>query len=257
MIRLQEEVESTCSKLDNAVKLAAATRQNADSLKKELDQLKKRLKEEEKEKAESEAQRKVKEGLPRQSTLDLLGILNALTLNLLSLTSLFFNFRLSSAGAADIPAGPGGKLHDNSSADALSMAIESSDLVHALLQKNKVVMLRLHAMIFPKADQEKSLEQLTDAFAVDTEATIELFKRTSRTYDALLASQLMMGYGFKANMEMMTKELPKDQDGQAIDLSLFKASAQKCALQLLGLVSANKSSTRKAGPSLSTQTQAP
>jgi hypothetical protein len=66
-----------------------------------------------------------------------------------------------------------------------------------------------------------------------------------------------MGYGFKADMEMMTKELPKDRDGQAIDLSLYKASARKCALQLLGLVSANKSSAGKAGPSLSTQIQAP
>jgi hypothetical protein len=59
----------------------------------------------------------------------------------------------------------------------------------------------------------------------------------------------MMGYDFKAHMERMTKELPKDQDGQIIDLSLFKSSARKCALQLLELVLANKSS---AGPSLST-----
>ncbi|KAK1677248.1 hypothetical protein QYE76_038096 [Lolium multiflorum] len=71
-IQLQEEVESTSSKLDNAVKLDAAARQKADSLKKELDQLKKKLKEEEKEKAKSEAQRKVKEGLLRQSTLALI-----------------------------------------------------------------------------------------------------------------------------------------------------------------------------------------
>jgi hypothetical protein len=112
-------------------------------------------------------------------------------------------------------------------------------------------------MIFPKANQEKSLEQLTEGFAVDTEVTIEVFKCISRTYDALLAFQLMMGHGFKDDMELMTKELPKDQDGQAIDLSLFKASARKCALQLLELVSPNKSTAEKAGPSLSTQTQAP
>jgi hypothetical protein len=137
------------------------------------------------------------------------------------------------------------------------MAIESGDLVRALLQKNKGVMPRLHAMIFPKADQEKTLEQLSDAFTVDTEVIIEVFKRTSCTYVALLAFQLMMGYAFKADMELMTKELPKDQDGQTIDLSLFKVSVRKCALQLLELVSANKSSAGKAGPSLSTQTQAP
>jgi hypothetical protein len=67
----------------------------------------------------------------------------------------------------------------------------------------------------------------------------------------------MMGHGFKADMELMKKEPPKDQDGQAIDLSLFKASACKCALQILELVSSNKSTAGKAGPSLSTQTQAP
>jgi chromosome segregation ATPase len=81
-IRLQEEVESTSSKLGNAVKLAAAARRNAYSLKKELEQLKKKLKEEEREKAESEAQRKEKEGLLRQSTLALLDIFNALSLDL-------------------------------------------------------------------------------------------------------------------------------------------------------------------------------
>jgi hypothetical protein len=40
----------------------------------------------------------------------------------------------------------------------------------------------------------------------------------------------MMGYGFKADMETMIKELPKDHDGQAVDLSLFKVSTRKCAL---------------------------
>jgi hypothetical protein len=118
-------------------------------------------------------------------------------------------------------------------------------------------MSTLHAMIFPKANQEKSLEELTDTFSVDTEGTIDVFKRTSHTYGALLAFQLMMGHDFKADMELMTKELPKDQDGQAIDLSLFKVSARKCAMQLVELVSANKSTTGRASPSLSTQTQAP
>jgi hypothetical protein len=56
-------------------------------------------------------------------------------------------------------------------------------------------------MIFPKARQEKTLEQLMDSFAVDTKDNIEVHKRTSRTYGALLAFQLMMGYGFKADME--------------------------------------------------------
>jgi hypothetical protein len=109
-------------------------------------------------------------------------------------------------------------------------------------------------MIFPKANQEKTLEQLTDAFVVDTQDDIEVFKCTSRTYGALLAFQLMMGYDFRADMERMTKELSKDQDGQFIDLIFHKLLGRKCALQLLALVSANKSPV---GPSLSTQTQDP
>jgi hypothetical protein len=39
-----------------------------------------------------------------------------------------------------------------------------------------------------------------------------------------------MGRGFKAEIELLTKKLSKDQDGLAIDLSPFKASARKCAL---------------------------
>jgi hypothetical protein len=127
-----------------------------------------------------------------------------------------------------------------------------------LLQKSKAVLSRLHAMILPKADQQKTLEQLADTFSVNnTEGTIEVFKCTSRTYGALLAFQLLMGHGFKAEMELLTKELPKGPDGLAIDLSSFKASARKCAIQLLELVSANKSTAGGAVPCSSTQTQPP
>ena len=154
----------------------------------------------------------------------------------------------------DSPADALEKLQDNSPVDALSLTLESHKLIQALLQKNKGVMLRMHSMIFPKADQSKTLEQLTDAFAVDTKEVIEVFKLTSRTYGALLAFQLMMGHGFKANIEEMSKELPKEQDGRFVDLGAYKISALKCARQLLELVSAKKSSI---GPSLSNQTQAP
>jgi hypothetical protein len=66
---------------------------------------------------------------------------------------LAFNFRsLFSTEAANIPASSVGKLPADSSADALSLAIESGDLVRALLQKKKLVMSVLHAMIFPKVD---------------------------------------------------------------------------------------------------------
>jgi hypothetical protein len=38
-----------------------------------------------------------------------------------------------------------------------------------------------------------------------------------------------MGHGFKADIEKMSKELPKEQDGRLIDLGDFKILALKCA----------------------------
>jgi hypothetical protein len=134
------------------------------------------------------------------------------------------------------------------------MTLASHQLVQDLLQKGKGAMARIHLMIFPKISQDKTLGQLFDAFAVNTKDVIEVFKLTSRIYGALLAFQLMMGYGFKADIEEMSKELPRGPDGKFVDLSAFKASALTCARQLLELVEAKKSST---GPSLSNQTQAP
>jgi hypothetical protein len=132
--------------------------------------------------------------------------------------------------------------------------MESHKLVQALLQKSKGAVARMHAMNFPKIDQNKTLGQLIDAFAVNTKEVIEVFKRTSRTYGALLAFQLMKGHGFKADIGEMSKDLPEDQDGKYVDLGEFKTSTLKCAHQLLELVSVEKSST---GPSLSNQTLAP
>ncbi|KAK1677023.1 hypothetical protein QYE76_037871 [Lolium multiflorum] len=227
--RLQKEIESTSLKLEGAIKIAAEARRNADSLKDELERLKRKLKDEETSHLAAEAQMNEKDDLLRQSVLALLK-------------------------AADIPAETLDKLPNNSPANALSLTLESHKLVQALLQKNKGVMARMHSMVFPKVDQNKTLEQLTDAFAVDTKEVIEVFKRTSRTYGALLAFQLMMGHGFKADIEQMSKELPEEQDGRLVDLGDFKVPALRCALQLLELVSSKKSST---GPSLSNQTQAP
>jgi hypothetical protein len=159
------------------------------------------------------------------------------------------------AEAGDISSGSTGKLLTDS--DPISLATETSDRVRMLLQKSEAVLSRLHAMILPKADQQKTLEQLADTFSVNTEGTIAVFKHTSRTYRVLLDFQLLMGYGFKAKMELLTKELPKGPDGLAIDLSSFKASARKCTIQLLELVSANKSTAGGAIPCSLTQTQAP
>ncbi|KAK1684857.1 hypothetical protein QYE76_045705, partial [Lolium multiflorum] len=227
--QLQKEVKSSSSKLEGAIKIVAEARQEVDSLKEELEGLKKRLKDEEASRLAAEARVIEKDDLLRQSSLALLK-------------------------AADNPAEALDKLPNNYAANALSMTLESHRLVQDLLQKGKGAMARMHSMIFPKIDQNKTLGQLIDAFAINTREVIKVFKHTSRTYGALLAFQLMMGHGFKANIEEMSKELPKEQDGRFVDLGAFKTSALKCARQLLELVSAKKSSIR---PSLSNQTQAP
>jgi hypothetical protein len=66
-----------------------------------------------------------------------------------------------------------------------------------------------------------------------------------------------MGYGFKPDMESLTIELPKHQDGLAIDLSPFSVPARKCVRQLLDLVEPNKQAACEVAPSMSTQTHAP
>ncbi|KAK1608508.1 hypothetical protein QYE76_032181 [Lolium multiflorum] len=216
-VRLQKEVKSSSSKLDGAIKMAAAARQEVDSLKEELGKLKEKLKEEEASRLATEAWTAEKDDLLRQSSLALLE-------------------------AADIPADALDKIPNNSPANSVSMTLATHQLTRELLDKGKGAMTRMHLMIFPKLSQNRTLGQLIDAFAVNTKEVIEVFKRTSRTYGALLAFQLMMGHGFKANIEEMSKEPPKDQDGQFIDLGIFKASAVKCACQLLDLVSSEKTS---------------
>ncbi|KAK1627796.1 hypothetical protein QYE76_002111 [Lolium multiflorum] len=161
--RLQKEVESSSSKLEGAIKIAAEARQKAESLKDELERLKKKLKDEETSRLVVEAQMNEKDDLLRQSVLALLK-------------------------DADIPAEALDKLPNNSPANALSLALESHKLVQALLQKSKGAVARMHAMIFPKIDQNKTLGQLIDAFAVNTKEVIEVFPVPSFVDDSLGAS---------------------------------------------------------------------
>ena len=81
-VRLQEEVKSSSSKLDGAIKKAATARQEVDSLKEELGKLKERLKEEEARAAE-------KDELLRQSSLALLGKLFCTPLSIITLMDSF------------------------------------------------------------------------------------------------------------------------------------------------------------------------
>ncbi|KAK1607493.1 hypothetical protein QYE76_031166 [Lolium multiflorum] len=153
--RLQKELESSSSKLEGAIKIVAEARQKAESLKDELEKLKKKLKDEETSRLAAEAQMNEKDDLLRQSVLALL------TLD---------------------------KLPNNSPANALSLTLESHKVVQALLQKSKGSLARMHAMIFPKIDQNKTLGQLIDAFAVITKEVIEVFPVPSFTDDSSGAS---------------------------------------------------------------------
>ncbi|KAK1631425.1 hypothetical protein QYE76_005740 [Lolium multiflorum] len=148
--QLQKEVKSSSSKLEGAIKIAAEARQEVDSLKEELEGLKKRLKDEEASRLAAEAWAIEKDDLLRQSSLALLK-------------------------AADIPVEALDKLPDNSPANALSMTLASHRLTQDLLQKGKGAMTRMHSMIFPKINQDKTLGQLIDAFAVNTKEVIEVF----------------------------------------------------------------------------------
>ncbi|KAK1617375.1 hypothetical protein QYE76_022892 [Lolium multiflorum] len=70
--QLQKEVESSSSKLEGAIKIAAEARQEIDSLKEELEELKRRLKDEEAARLTAEARAMEKDDLLRQSSLALL-----------------------------------------------------------------------------------------------------------------------------------------------------------------------------------------
>ncbi|KAK1601849.1 hypothetical protein QYE76_017528 [Lolium multiflorum] len=148
--QLQKEVESSSSKLEGTIKMAAKTRQEIDFLKEELEGLKRRLKDEEASRLTAEARAIEKDELLCQSSLVLLKV-------------------------ADIPVEALDKVPSNSPSNALSMTLASRQLVLDLLQKGKGAMAWIHSMIFPKISQDKTLGQLIDAFAVNTKEVIEVF----------------------------------------------------------------------------------
>jgi hypothetical protein len=76
--------------------------------------------------------------------------------------------------------------------DALSFATESSDQVQGLLKKTKGALSRLFLMMFPKLDQNKTLGEMADTFFIDSSDAIEVLKRPSRLYGAVLTFQLLM-----------------------------------------------------------------
>jgi hypothetical protein len=70
--------------------------------------------------------------------------------------------------------------------DALVFATDSSNQVQGLLQKTKRALSRLFSMMFPKLNQNKTLGEMADAFHVDSAKVVEVLKRRSRLFGAVL-----------------------------------------------------------------------
>jgi hypothetical protein len=129
-------------------------------------------------------------------------------------------------GATDTSVDRSNILRVDSMADVISFTTDSSEQVQVLLKKTNVALSRLHALIFPKLSQEKTVGEMVEAFYIDTNDTIEVLQRNSWLYGALLSFQLLMGYGVEANLMESSKALPKDNDGSSVDLGTFTKSAR-------------------------------
>ena len=140
--------------------------------------------------------------------------------------------------------------------DPASFAAEAIRRVQGLMEKSKAALSNIGRLM--KMPQDKTLDELAEAFVVEGAGQIEVLKRTSRILGALLAFQLIMGYGIQAEFEDMLRDVPKEDDGTEVDLAQFTARARDCARQLIGLVEANKAKkTGRDAPSASAQTTAP
>ncbi|KAK1606868.1 hypothetical protein QYE76_030541 [Lolium multiflorum] len=146
-------------------------------------------------------------------------------------------------GAADMSINRARKLREDSMSDALSLAAESNIQVLGLLQRTKGALSRLFSMIFPKMKQDKTLGEMACAFLIDRSEPVEVLKRRSRLFGAVLTFQLLMGHGLGSELEKLSKELPVDDNNCLINLEPFKQSAVTCANQLLKMVDEAKTKT--------------
>ena len=142
--------------------------------------------------------------------------------------------------------------------DPVSFAAESVARVQTLVTKAKDALSTMFGLVFPKLPQDKSLEEMAQTFITNGGSRIEVLKRTSRTLGALLAFQLLMGYGIEVDFEAMLLDLPRAADGTEVDLTQFTACARECACQLISLAEVGKAkNVGKDTPSASAQTSAP
>jgi hypothetical protein len=228
------------------------------SLKEELKKLKKKMKEEEEEsKLKAQAQAYKKEGALHKSIESLLG---KTSLPISSLPAVFCRcselFSVIFLGTADMPVDHTNKLRVDSMSHVLSFVVDSNQQIQELLKKAKGALSKLFLLMFPKLDQNKTLGKLANTFFVDSSSAIEVLKRLSRLYRAVLTFQLLMGHGFKSDLELLSKALAADTDGSPVDLGPFNESTCVCASQLLNLVDdEKKKTTSETAPSSYAQTQ--
>jgi hypothetical protein len=205
-------------------------------LKDELKKLKQKMKDEHDARREAAVAADKKEGALRESITNLLSKFLRLWVQdifaILSSKLLICHF----SGVADVPINRARKLREDSMSDALSLATDANVQVLELLQKTKGALSRLFSMIFPKIKQDKTLGEMADAFSIDPSEPIEVLKRRSRLFGAVLTFQLLMGHGLGSKLEKLSKPLRVDENNCLVNLDPYKQSTVKCANRLLKLV---------------------
>ncbi|KAK1679750.1 hypothetical protein QYE76_040598 [Lolium multiflorum] len=208
---LRKTIKTSADQVLEANRLAADAKNENISLKDELKRLKQKMMDEQDARREAAVAADEKEGVLRESIANLLG-------------------------AADITIHRARNLREDSMSNALSLAAESNIQVLGLLQRTKGALSRLFSMIFPKMKQDKTLGEMADTFLIDPSEPVEVLKRRSRLFGAVLTFQLLMGHGLSSELEKLSKALPVDDNNCLINLEPFKQSAVTCANQLLKLV---------------------
>ncbi|KAK1630611.1 hypothetical protein QYE76_004926 [Lolium multiflorum] len=209
--QLRKTVKSSADQVLEANRRASDAKKENALLKEEVSRLKQQMKDEQDARRAAAVAVDKKEGILRESIKDLLEV-------------------------ADITVTRRHQLREDSTADALSLAAESNVQVLGLLKKTKGALSRLYSMIFPKMKQDKTLDEMAASFLVDPSEPVEVLKRRSRLFGAVLTFQLLMGHGMGSELEKLSAALPVDDDNHLIDLEPFKRSAVTCANQLLKLV---------------------
>ncbi|KAK1643324.1 hypothetical protein QYE76_061129 [Lolium multiflorum] len=209
--QLRKTIRSSADQVLEANRLATDAKNENVLLKEEVRKLKQRLKDEQDAKRAAAASIDKKEGALRESIKDLLD-------------------------AADLTVTRRHQLREDSTADALSLATESNVQVLGLLKKAKGALSRLYSMIFPKMKEDKTLDEMAASFLVDPSEPVEVLKRRSSLFGAVLTFQLLMGHGMGSDLEELSKALPVDNDNHLVDLEPYKRSAVTCANRLLKLV---------------------